>query len=262
VGSTNQIVEFGQSETVAGLAHGVSRRVSMSEYASYRIDGGLDDASRAAYPRQRGGGVRVSLDYALSAQSLLSTGANASHTLTDPNIQTTIVGVEERWRHVFRSRLELTLALGAAYSRSEAPELPDDTAPESVSPTGSVRVGYGWFSSGAAYQLDLESGVAPRVDRFSGVADERVSWTAVFSRSREPLTLVASTSGTQSLQTDDVGALSSFSGSLGAILQLHRELSLNATVSASDQDPFGESETPTLWSGVVGFTYQPDPFRL
>lgn len=272
-GTVDRIVTTGTSVTTLGLAHSLSRTVTLSEYASYTFSSGLD-GSEDLYPRQRGGLVGVSVGYSLTRRQSLATILNGSVVYTDPlpssvtgeEIRSTTAALQETWSCEWIRDLQTTLGVGLTYSRTDEGDLVDESLNLVIGPVGSMSATYNWGYGGASYALTGAVGLSPYVDRFTGIVDPRVFYSAGLERVQGKLTLRAIVAGAQSAQTEDL-SLSTATATFTAEYQLAETLVLRSGISASTnvelaEDVLPQETAPPLYYAFIGFTYSALPFKL
>lgn len=262
-GSVNEVVTVGSSTTSLGLAHVVTRRSTINEYASYTMAGGLNEPSRQAYPLQRGFGAGLGYVFTPGQRDTLSTNLTGDVVYTDPDVRSLVTTLRESWGRSWSSGFVVTVGVGATYLRTDRGAQTEEALVVDVGPVGSLSATYRWGAHGANYALTATVGSTPAVDRFTGYVDPRVLWLLSLSRSKRRLTLEASATGAHSTDPDSIAPLSTVGGSVGAFYQLTDELALRAGGSASVEVISPEDDhPPPLWLFYVGFSFSTQPIRL
>lgn len=260
--SLNEVVYSVSSTTSLGMGYQLTRRHALTAWSAYNISKGLG-ASREAYPYQRQISGGLGLGYSLTRNDVLTTELRGGRTYTDPDIVVTYGDLTESWGRTFQSGLTLSLAAGFYYTRTETSEgVQEEELAFGLGPAGNITVSYPWSSGGARYILSLSTGVAPETDRLTGIGDPRATWNASLFRIKRRLTLSIQTSGASSLYRDRDTAVTLAAVEAGASYQVLRELYLDAGLAMSGQNLVQDDSKTYIYTGFIGFTYQPSRIRL
>jgi len=104
--------------------------------------------------------------------------------------------------------------------------------------------------------------LAPVIDRFTGLADERVGWGVGLSWTRQRLNLAGGVSGSSSVDQSSPNALSAYGGSVSATYHLTTGWSLETGVRAGWQKTAGFASLPPLYGLYFAVNYVSPPMPL
>jgi hypothetical protein len=265
VQGVDETVVYGSSNTSARIQHAFSRRLGGAVTGSYQISGGLDARSRAAIPVQKGPGAGAGVRYIATlvdtvgltvTGDAIRTEAPATALLPATTTEIRQIGAVVNWAHRWTGQLSGQLFGGAFYERTEQLDPPTE-ATNDVRPEIGASLNYLTGFQGGHLAVGISSTIAPVIDRFSGLVDERASWATVISWTRGRLTLLGTVAGVESLYAAETApSFLSYAGSAGAIYRLTREWSVDGGVRASWQRSLGVGTLPILWGAFVGITYR------
>jgi hypothetical protein len=184
-----------------------ARRVTVAASVSYNVSGGLDAASRAVIPQQRGPFAEASVGYAVSRVDLATGalavarsdftsgpcialqvqpggaptgGAATPATTCAPQNETAVATAG--WRHTFSRRVDGSIGAGISEIRTRLSD--QEAFVTKPYAAGSASLGYRVGLARHVTTARLEGQVAPVVDLRTGVADDRAQVTlTVASRS-------------------------------------------------------------------------------
>jgi len=238
----NTEVTSGTSSTTLSVNHELSRTQNLSEFVNYSYSTGFGD-SRDLYPKQRGGTVGASFSQELGKRDSISTAVGGSLFYTDPAATSTtgevlrsiFAALRENWTREWTEDLEVTLGIGLIYARTDEGERKTEQLLLDILPVGSTSIDYSWGYGGARYTATASLGTAPYVDRFTGVVDPRVFWSASLERVKRRLTLTATVAGSESSYSDDAGDLNADAAVRAVRSQSSASASLLATYEAIDR---------------------------
>ena len=284
----NEELTSGTSSTTLSVNHELSRTQSLSEFVNYSYSTGFGD-DVDVYPKQQGGAVGASFSQELGERDSLSTAVGGSLFYTDPAATSTtglvlrsiFAALRQNWTREWTEDLEVTLGIGLIYARTDEGDRKTETLLLDILPVGSTTIDYSWGYGGARYTATASLGTAPYVDRFTGVVDPRVFWSASLERAKRRLTLTATVAGSESSYSDDAGDLnadaavravrsqSSASASVLATYEAIDRLFLRAGIQATSSVVLSQealnSEAGSLpkpiYFGFVGLAYSYDLIR-
>jgi len=284
----NEELTSGTSSTTLSVNHELSRTQTLSEFVNYSYSTGFGD-DVDVYPKQRGGAVGAAFSQELGERDSISTAVGGSLFYTDPaatsttglGLRSIFAALRQNWTREWTEDLEVTLGIGLIYARTDEGDRKTETLLLDILPVGSTTIDYTWGYGGAHYTATLSLGTAPYVDRFTGVVDPRVFWSASLERVKRRLTLTATVAGSESSYSDDAGDLnadaavravrsqSSASASVLATYEAIDRLFLRAGVQATSSVVLSQealnSEAGSLpkpiYFGFVGLAYSYDLIR-
>src|ERR1700690_2226548 len=268
----NKTLELGSSSTDATLSQRVGRRLRVSLSGGYLVSGGIDAASQAYLPEQYGPRASASVIYQLSRRDSLNTRASAEEISTTggcPSLAPTMSGIchervdAARLDETLRRRLSrtTTLSLGGGLALYDIDAY--GTVATIIYPVALATLAYRFGVRGTR-TLSLSAELAPIVDDRTGLASERVQENVnLTDRIDRMLTLHFGVSGLETvppLVGSDPYPVTIVTGSVDAILHLHRQVDLRIGAQALWQDQTGYG---TLWSifGYAALTVRAPPTR-
>lgn len=284
----NTNLTTGSSSTTLSVNHELTRTQTLAEFVNYTYSTGFG-SDQDIYPKQQGGAAGVSYSIGLSERDSLSTTVGGSVYYTDP-LPTSTTGEERRsifgalrenWTREWTRDLEVMLGVGLIYIRTDEGDQTTEQLLLDVLPVGATSIDYTWGHGGARYTATGTLGTAPYVDRFTGVVDPRIFWSASLEREKRRLTLTATVAGSQSSYSDTaddfsapdavraVRSQSSASASLLATYEAVERLFFRAGLQATTSVVLSQeaitneedSRTPWVYFAFVGLSYSYDVIR-
>lgn len=251
--ASDMTVHHGASTTSLSLSRGLSRRSTLDASAAYLIGGGLDEASRDAYPIVQGPQANVTIGYRLNRHDAFS-GAFATQYAfgSGESGRSWISSVTAGWEHAFGPRTRSSLSAGVAGTWTEQR---DGTATLSIYPTASAGIGYTTRMGRSRITASGTAATAPVLDLSTATVDPRLSVGGAFAWERDRTTVSATVASAVSLADDEQSALNSVVAGVGVAYDLGLGFSADAGMRGAWQTFGGETVLPPSWALFVGISW-------
>ncbi len=184
-------VRLGRAQANARVRRALSTTTGVAVGAGYEASGGLNDESRATYPRTDGPRATTALDTALSRRTGVASTLEGSLTRSDRN-RGWLLGASETISHQLSRQTNGSLGGGAAYFRNEPADAP---VQQGVTPTATASLDSNVLVSRGKLQSRFQLAYSPVLDPQTTKLDPRFRTTVLLTWVRNSLSLSIGSEG-------------------------------------------------------------------
>jgi hypothetical protein len=242
--------------TTAGVAHRLTREVSLGATMGYSTAGSYGDGEDDTYTRISGWSVGASAShhYLLSRADSFVTTVSAQRTWSDNDNNVTGLAANEGWIHRYSKRTSSDVGAGLSLTRFAQF---DGLVAISVFPTFSAGINHNASAARGGLDLNLRAFSAPVLDTVRATVDPRVGVGASVGWSRDRFSTNLSSSAALSIADGDneAGAIDSASGSFSMSYNVMDYVAVDSGVRANVQQFRDITVVPPTWAVFAGVSF-------
>lgn len=255
-------IRFTSMRTTLSARVQASRDVAVTSTFEHVRTGGIDGLSRSIFPLQEGPRLEESVEYAASRVDWLTTSARASRLVYSSGPESTLVEVDQGYRHAFAARSFVSLRAGIVGSVARgATGIPGGPRTWSLWPFAEVTLSH---EREDRLTLAATARVSPIVDRITGQIDERAQGSLGFRWAFVPRWLLRAEAGVaQSLPLrEDSRGLTLLVGEAAVAWNATRVTSLELGTRSAWQHLRGTEDPSPQWVIFCAVTFTSPRLRF
>jgi hypothetical protein len=255
-GTNDQLLHVGTLTSSVDFTHLISRKVTLTEGASYQLSIGLGDRSRVVYPLVQGLRAHLTHGYRIGARDTITTALNTGHAWSELDSEGQVVALTVSWSHLFTRQLDTYVGAGLAYTRTQ---YKDDPVPNSIYPTANAGINYRTRVARGELSMNANFFSAPVLDYTTAEVNPQLGFNAGAGWSRDRTRLLANFGSAISVsppgEAEVSGALNSFYANAGASYDIGLGFSADTGVRAAwlEYDDF--ESVPPQFAIYVGLSW-------